>query len=364
VGGIIAFFPPKYSWGFVFWSGVITLVALVIFFVALAFITIPTFKSAYDTLATSQNFTTYSGVISKGALSSPGPITATFIALPFVWFAYVLYNTSSAWAGEMKSVRRSSWIAIVGSVSLAAIYYILFTILAFRAFGQNFLEAWSNLTAQGSSPIPSIGTYVPFFAFVAYPSTILFFIIFLSQWLPFIYQVPVFIISQTRYIFSWAWDRVLPERLATVSERFHTPVLANLVITAGAVTVAFLATFVPQSSVVLSSIPLFTLVFIIPCLAAVLFPYVRRDLYETSVIVKRKLAGIPVLVWLGVATLGYLFSSVYLAVIAGSMVLNAKTAATYLGIYGLGAVVFLVGYYRAKRRGIPIELAFKQIPPE
>ena len=60
----------------------------------------------------------------------------------------------------------------------------------------------------------------------------------------------------------------------------------------------------------------------------------------------------------------YLVVSSYLAIIWGSLLFTPTTITIYIAIYAAGAVIFAVGYYNAKRKGIPIELVFKQISPE
>jgi uncharacterized membrane protein len=86
-------------------------------------------------------------------------------------------------------------------------------------------------------------------------------------------------------------------------------------------------------------------------------------LYETAVVVKRRIAGIPILTLLGAATFIYLIFSGYLSVASGYPV-TIWTAVTWIIIFGSGAAIYLIGYSRAKRRGIPIEFVFKEIPPE
>jgi hypothetical protein len=55
---------------------------------------------------------------------------------------------------------------------------------------------------------------------------------------------------------------------------------------------------------------------------------------------------------------------VYYACISGTITFTLSSGLTYLGIYGLGTLLYVAGYYRAKRKGIPIEKVFKQVPPE
>lgn len=133
---------------------------------------------------------------------------------------------------------------------------------------------------------------------------------------------------------------------------------------AGAYLGSALVAFAPQVGIVTTTFPIFTFGFIIPALGAAAFPYLKHDLYESSVIVKRKVAGIPIITWLGGLAGIYLIFSTYLAISVGNLPLNLQSGLTYLVIFGLGIVIYAVGYFNAKRKGIPIELVFKQIPPE
>jgi amino acid transporter len=374
ITGLIGLLRPRHAWGFIFWTGVISLIATAIFFGAMATINPSTFRAAYDAFVAAGSYTltsgnstvpaTYSQVVSVGGLPPLAPMAATFAALPFAWFTFTWYTLPASWSGEMKRVKRSMFIAIIAALIWIAIYFILFEVLSFNAFGQGFLEAWSNLNNSGGPPVAGIGNFTPFFVFLVYKSAPLLFITFIALFLPNFLSLPAIVISQTRYLFSWAWDRILPERIAAVNDRTHTPLIAGIIILVVAYLGAVLVAFAPQVGISTTVFPIFTFGFIIPALGAAAFPYLKRDLYESSVIVKRKVAGVPVITWLGGLAGIYLIFSTYLAVYWGSLPLNLLSGLTYLVIFGLGIVIYTVGYLNAKRKGIPIELVFKQIPPE
>jgi amino acid transporter len=361
----VALLRPKYAWGFVFWlGGVIAMISTAVMFASLAFIQPDSFRAAYNAFAASGNYTSYDDILSKGALSSPGVWEATVAALPFAWFSYTWYTLPAAWAGEMKRVRRSLPIAIVGALLWILIYYVLFTVLSFHAFGRGFLEAWSNLVGQGSEPVPGVGNFIPFLAMITLGSPLLLIMMFLALYLPNLASNPPNVISQSRYIFAWAFDRLLPERVADVSERFHTPVLPTLIVTLVGILGAAILDFFPDAGIDVTTFPIFTFGFIIPSIAAALFPYLKKDMYERVILVKRKLLGIPVLTWLGAATAAYLIFSTYLSIAVGNLPLDIRSGLTYLIIYAAGVAVYVVGYLSAKRKGVPIELVFREIPPE
>ncbi len=222
----------------------------------------------------------------------------------------------------------------------------------------------STRTASGAgSPMPGIGTFTPFFLFLAYPNLILLSLVFYALWMPNFSSTPPLIISQTRYLFSWAWDRILPDSIAKVSDRFHTPLLACLIVILGSILGALIYDFFPSTGLSITVYPIFTFGFLIPALAAAVFPYIKRDFYNSAMLVRRKVAEVPIMTLLGILTAVYLVFSTYLAITSGSLPVNGGTGLTYLIIYGLGIGIYLAGYWNAKREGIPLELVFKQIPP-
>jgi len=330
-------------------------------FVMLSQISQADFASAYNSLL--GNPAAYQSVLQTGGITPPpSPMLATAAALPFTWFSYTWFNLPVAWSGEMKHVRKSMPIAVILSVAATAAYYILFAIFVCGAFGQPFLENWSSLAAAGTAPIPGIGGFVPFFALLVYHNVALYLIMFLALWLPMFYGTPPVILSQTRYMFAFAFDRLLPDRLASVNERFHTPIVATLLVVAGYfVGIAGAAFLSGEFATALYAI--FTFGYIIPSIAGIVFPYRKKLLYENAFVWRKKI-GIPLIALLGLGSLIYLAYSTYLANQSGSLPIDSFSMSVYAAIYGSGAIILLVSYFWNKRRGIPLELVFKEVPPE
>jgi hypothetical protein len=100
-------------------------------------------------------------------------------------------------------------------------------------------------------------------------------------------------------------------------------------------------------------------------LAAAFFPWRMRELYEQLPAARYKVLGVPLLAITGVVSL--LFTAAYL----GSYGWFSAEFGITLGLTASVFSPFLIGfiiYYgaRAYRRsqGIPMELAFRQLPPE
>jgi amino acid transporter len=360
---LLSMIRPRITWAFVFWSGVVSLAATVIMFAALAGIDAPSFAASYNSFM--GNATAYNAVIQTGGITAPiNPMMATAAALPIVWFYYTWYNLPTTWSGEMKNVKRSMPIAILVSLTTIAIYYIVLVVLVTHAFGQSFLENWGSLAASGTAPVSGVGGFIPFFALLVDKSPALFMVMFIALWLPIFFEFPPLLISQTRYIFAWAFDRILPDKVASVSERFHTPIVATVLVTIGAIVAAGIMAFAPNSGEFATlSFTMFSFGFIIPGIAAIFFPFRKKQLYETAFVVKKKFI-LPLVSWLGVGSVIYLVYSTYLAHQSGSLPIDSFSVSMYGTIYALGVVVLVVGYMRNRSRGLPLGLVFTEIPPE
>jgi amino acid transporter len=360
---VLSLIRPRHTWALVYWAGIISLVATVVMFVAFAEINQSNFASAYNSFM--GNSTAYQGVIQQGGVTPPSDVMlATAAALPFVWFAFTWYNLPTTWSGEMKNVKKSMPIAILVAMAAIAAYYILFSILVTNAFGQSFLDNWSSLAASGTAPVAGVGGFTPFFALLVYKNLPLYLIMFIALWLPIFFEFPPLIISQTRYLFAWSFDRILPEKISEVSDRFHTPVVATVIVTIGGLISAALVSFLPNSGEFITlSFTMFSFGFIIPAIAAIVFPFRKKRIYEISFVGKKKL-GLPLISWLGLGSAVYLIYSTYLAHLSGSLPIDSFSITMYGTIYLLGAVILVVGYLRTRSMGLRLSMVFAEIPPE
>jgi amino acid transporter len=163
------------------------------------------------------------------------------------------------------------------------------------------------------------------------------------------------IIIFSRYVFAQAFDRFLPARLAYVSPKYGSPLIAHAIDLVLTIVFVGLAAFLygPLSSlfgVVLSAVIYFAFV----GLAAVI--YALRNEKGTS---KMTLVVSGILMALVYAFLSYEFLSAP-GVWGGNTLAYVYIVVSFvagLAIYGISKM-----YY--KKQGIDIGLAFKEIPPE
>jgi|BarGraNGADG00212_1021973.scaffolds.fasta_scaffold12507_2 APA family basic amino acid/polyamine antiporter len=174
-------------------------------------------------------------------------------------------------------------------------------------------------------------------------------------------------IGSTRLIVAMSMDRLLPDGLGKVSRRFRSsPVNAILFILIGAEALAIFFWFVPNLvNYTLSTSLVATIYQSITCLAAAIFPYTAKAIYNASPISKYKIGKIPLLTLCG--AWGFIVGVV---LIVFYLIVPGLGLASTAGLVGIGViyVIALIWFWVAramnKRRGVDIDLNFQQIPPE
>jgi hypothetical protein len=105
--------------------------------------------------------------------------------------------------------------------------------------------------------------------------------------------------------------------------------------------------------------------YFITSIAAVVFPYRKKKLFEASPIAKYKVGGIPAITICGAITALYLFYLLVMWVKDPSYGVNNPISALYLGATYIGSAILYFGMkaYR-KRQGIDINRIYGEIPSE
>jgi len=176
------------------------------------------------------------------------------------------------------------------------------------------------------------------------------------------------ILLSTRHILAWAFDNVIPNKFASISDRWGTPVFTTLVLWLVSEIVLLVLLFQSTALGIWLNAAVGVPMGYAPALfAAMLFSRRRKDLFGSSPSITRyKIGGIYAITVLGaIAGIGFL------AFVAFALVfpqIGYPATPSNIGfmilVYLFGLVVYYAGKYYRKSRGIDIELAFKQIPPE
>ena len=142
---------------------------------------------------------------------------------------FMMWNFWSVYmSGELKSAanRRRQLSVMFGALTWDTILLIIGVLLLFRIAGYNFVYALN--AASSAYKIPS-GPFYPFLASLVFNTPIVTILIMGS----FLFWSLPSMIANTfmpiRSFFAWSFDRLMPESLASVNERTHSPVVAIIV---------------------------------------------------------------------------------------------------------------------------------------
>jgi amino acid transporter len=311
---------------------------------------------------------TYQGLIDQASSGGFSVGDATFfgalLALPIGYWIYIGFTYSAYIGGEVKQAARTQPRMILATLGFAYLVYMLAFWRYYDVVGQDFTNSVIYLGEDSGVPVSPV---LNFFAGIMTDSTILNVLMGLSfiLW----HALLLFVIAMicTRNIFAWSFDGVAPRQLATVGERTHAPWLAAILISAIAIVLLALYVFTSFFTIVVNYIVIFSIAFWMASFAAILLPYRRRDLFEQAPqAVRKTIGGIPVMTLLGVGNL-VLFTLILIASFdtpAFSGPTGGRAIAFVVGIYVVGAILYFVSREVQRRRGVHLDLLYKEIPPE
>ncbi|HEY1273303.1 MAG TPA: amino acid permease [Thermoleophilaceae bacterium] len=153
-------------------------------------------------------------------------------AAALIFFAYIGFDAVSTGSEECRRPQRDLPIAIIGSLVIATVLYILVSVAAVGALDPSKLAGDDAPLATALSEGAGItwgADVVAFGGVVAITSVVI-----------------TILFGQTRVAFSMCRDGLLPQRLGTVWERTQTPVLLTVLF---AVPIAVLAALVPLTEI-------------------------------------------------------------------------------------------------------------------
>lgn len=320
-----------------------------------------------------QNFVQTAIDASKAAgvdLNPPFSLLATLLVAPIAWTSLQWATYSAQQNGEIKNARsfNSQVFIIVGSLIFTGILLAILAAGLEKAVGTEFLYVagagyWSGV---GEATVAGFWLWPNIIAVALTASPLVVIIIGLGYILNSHQIVHNCYIGMTRVMVAMSLDRLLPDWVSKVDEKLHTPVNAHIAYFVASIPVILLYNL-NSNWVALTLGVTFACgyVFVITCLAGALLPYRAKELYEASPGAKYKLGSVPLLTILGV--LGFVLGSVMVMMFMLYSQLGLTSALAYSVVFGVlafSAVWYFITKNAQKSKGINVDYAFKEIPPE
>jgi basic amino acid/polyamine antiporter, APA family len=287
--------------------------------------------------------------------------TISGVALVSLVTLFVMFATYTG--GEVKNVRRSIPISIYGSLAIGGGVFVLMALAAVHSWGAHFVAATQAISATSAYPFSS----APNFNVVASlgSGSVPFAVVVNCGFILLMVANMIFTqMAMTRCIFAWSMDRVTPDRVSQVSSRTHAPNWAIGIATVGALIGLAVFVFTSFSDFLGGTTLGFLFTFLATGLAAVVFPYRRKDLYARSPI-KPAILGIPLLSILGVMTIiavGAIAYAYFTNATYGSN--STREYVVFLGAWVVGFVYYFSARYVRKRGGVDLSLSATTLPPD
>jgi amino acid transporter len=162
----------------------------------------------------------------------------------------------------------------------------------------------------------------------------------------------------------------MPEKLADVNERTHSPVIAIVVVNVIIAGLTVWSVYSNAFQLVLGLIVLAgCLGVVIVAAAAIALPLRRPELYRASP-ANIKLFGIPVLWIVGALSIIVFVALAVVSTQYPALVMNGNSAnfwwipAWFAGLIVGGALLYYVPKFIRARRGINVSFVYKELPPE
>jgi len=294
-------------------------------------------------------------------------IGMTLAAMMWEFLGLTGFEWTGYFAGEVKNVNRTVIISTLGSLFGGAVLLVIGSVLVYRMAGYDFFSSLSYIGLNAPDKLPAGVPYMlpALTRFIALPAVIKGYIAF-AFLLSFIWWTPAGFMLGTRNLFAWSFDRMAPQWVADVHPTLRTPAKATIIIGIAIELLNTLVIFGGMMSMVMNIFVIMAMAFVLVGIAAIVFPYRRKDIFQNSPeLVQKKIFGVPVMVIAGVVTV-----LSWLLVLVGAFTAEFGLLLTPAGIIGtlVIPVVSIIWYFVAvsirRRQGLDMGNVFSEIPPE
>jgi amino acid transporter len=296
-----------------------------------------------------------------------GPLGPTMLLIPYMMFFLLWPNWGATLYGEIRGASdfRRVFTGMFVGLWITVTLTVIFLLLVYKTIGWDFYQ---NLNSLSYNLTPQFGIWPYPFMFAGWmvhnTAFQVVLILVLSLW--FFGWVGTLFLSSTRVIFAAAFDRVLPDRAAEVSEKrkvpFYSLILMLLPAVGLAAIYAYSTTF---RTYTLDAVLVIAVTYLFSSIAVVILPWRKPDLWRASPASKVKVLGVPIVPVSGVITIGLLGFCLYEWLSNGLYYVNNNSSLIYMGaMYVLAIAVFIVARVIRRRQGIDLGLINKEIPVE
>jgi amino acid transporter len=307
------------------------------------------------------------------ALSPQFSWRSTAVSWSYAWFIFPYAIWSINNMGEIKRADSFKFVflqcfpaLILTSVFWAALWYVLK-----GTMGLDFLTAIGYVAWEYPAGLIEYFPITPFYTLLAGLSTsnlaLLFWALVVGTFANCIGVTTTIMMGTTRTLFAMTFDRLLPEKLAYIHPKSRSPLVALIVLFIGGLIFGYFINYRYDiigpyfASVTVAMVPTLFL----GSLAAAIFPYRAKTIFDRAPVSRYKVGGLPLSVICGIGGMIICVVMAFFFFTEPKLgFLGVVPQAVVWGIFiASGIYYYLIRWYRS-RQGIEMELAFREVPPE
>jgi basic amino acid/polyamine antiporter, APA family len=319
---------------------------------------------------------TQAGAAKSGYVSPAfgfGPLAASMLLIPMMMFFLLWPNWGSTLYGEIRGASdfRRVFAGMFSGLWITVLLSVIFLLLVAKTFGNDFYNNanalyWSAYYGGKVAPAIPIWPYPIMFAGWLVHNAAFQVVLLLLMSLWFFGWVGTLFLSSTRVIFAAAFDRILPDRAAEVSEKRKVPFYSLILMLLPAVALsAVYAYSIKFETYTLDATLVIAVTYLFSAIAVVLLPFIKKDLWRASPASRMKIFGVQIVPVAGVVTIGLLGYNLYEWLTNSAYGVNNHSSLLYmLAMYVLAVIVYVVARLVRRRQGIDLGLINKEIPVE
>jgi basic amino acid/polyamine antiporter, APA family len=328
------------------------------------------FVRAINGSGTSAN--AYQAIIQVGSPTPPVyALSVSAVAICASSVIWVFWETYVS--GEVRRASQAKRnISTMGSAAVVnGVLFMIIVFLLYSKVGSQFLAALTSLSYPGQNVVPFTSSLQSLSAVLVLSTGSGILSLLLIVGIAFGYAVlllPALYLQPIRSIFAWSFDRVVPSSLSSVNDRFHTPIVTVLAVSA--IVEAALALIAYQYVYLLA---IFAAVIIAPAFSSI-FP---TSLSAIALRFRRPLSSKTdgrtisnLALFFGIVSLAFIIFLVYVyisneAFFFGGSLSMLQVYLLNFALIPIGAVIYaLISWKRRVKQRINLEMIASEIPPE
>ncbi|HKW04270.1 MAG TPA: amino acid permease [Nitrososphaerales archaeon] len=318
----------------------------------------------------------YQYIINTAKLATPSfSLGNTLLLFGIIWisFGYAFWSVYNlAEQKKAGSLKSQAWIQVGSSIVFAffllALWYLIENVIGLQ-FLQSFFTLYGNFDPS-TNPIAFFFTpYYPALIASISTSTVVWTLILVGLTFGLFQVILIVYFASTRIMLAASIDRVLPEKIAYVHPRTHSPLVALIISAIGCEAFLYLIIYDTSFTSYFSTAGLATqIAYILISVTAIVFPFRKKLIFEASPAGKYKVGGFPLLSILGILAL---IVNLYIAGIfifgppLGFLSVSTSSSIEFVaGIFIACFIVYLIAYGARKSQHIDLAYSFREVPPE